>query len=74
MAARFSEPLQTGPRAHPTSYTMDAEFFFVGAKQPGRAIDHLPHLAPRLKKGYGYISIPPLRLRGRLSGEMYLSI
>jgi hypothetical protein len=73
MAARFSEPLQTGLRAHATSYTMYAQFF-AEAKRLGRANNHLPHPTLRLKKEYGYISIPSLRLRGRLSGELYLLV
>jgi len=47
--ARFAAPLQTGPRAHPTSYAMGARSF-PGIKRPGRGIDHPPHLAPRIKK------------------------
>jgi hypothetical protein len=31
-----------------------------------------PHLPPRLKKEYSYTSTPPLGLRGRLWGELYL--
>jgi len=31
-----------------------------------------PHLAPRLKKEYSYISISPLVLRGLFYGEIYL--
>ena len=29
---------------------------FPGVKRPGRAVDHYPHLAPRLKKEQSYIS------------------
>jgi hypothetical protein len=47
--ARFSAPIQTGPGAHPASYTMGTESF-IGVKRPGRGVDHPPHLAPRLKK------------------------
>jgi len=32
---------------------------FPGVKRPGRGVDHPPHLAPRLKKEYSYISTPP---------------
>jgi len=46
---RFSSPVQTGPGAHPASYTMDTESF-VGVKQPGHGVDQPPHLAPLLKK------------------------
>jgi len=47
--ARFSVPVQTGPGAHPTSYTIGAGSF-PGVKRPGRGVDHSPHLAPRLKE------------------------
>ena len=46
---RFSAPVQTGPGAHPASYTMDTGSF-PGVKRPGRDVDHPLHLAPRLKK------------------------
>jgi hypothetical protein len=46
--ARFSAPVQTGPGAHPASCTMSTGSF-PGAKRPGCGVDHLPHLAPRLK-------------------------
>ena len=49
VGARFSTPVQTGPGAHPASYTMGTESF-RGVKRPGRGVDHPPHLAPRLKK------------------------
>jgi hypothetical protein len=38
--AIFSAPVQTGPRVHPTSYTMVTGSFF-GIKRPGRGADHL---------------------------------
>ena len=37
--ARFSAPVQTGPGAHPASYTMGAGSF-PGVKRPGRGVDH----------------------------------
>jgi len=39
--ARFSAPVQTGPRADPASYRMDTESF-PGVKRPGLAVDHSP--------------------------------
>jgi hypothetical protein len=45
---------------------------FPGVKRPGCGVDHPPHLAPRLKKEYGYTSTPPLGLRGLFWGELYL--
>jgi hypothetical protein len=61
--SRFSAPVQTGPGAHPASYTMGTGVF-PGDKAAGRGISHPPHLAPRLKKVYSYTSTPPLGLRG----------
>ena len=49
VGARFSAPVQTGPGAHPASYTMGTGSF-PRVKRPGRGVDHLPHLAPMLKK------------------------
>ena len=46
---RFSTPVQTGPGAHPASYTMGT-WSFPGVKRPGRGVYHPPHLAPRLKE------------------------
>ena len=37
----FSAPVQTGPGAHPASYTMDTGSFPV-VKRPGRGLDHPP--------------------------------
>ena len=68
--ARFSAPVQTDPGAHQISYTMGTGSF-LGVKRPGRGVDHPPHLAPRLKKEYSYISTPPLGLRGLFEGELY---
>ena len=61
--ARFSAPVQTGPGAHPPSYTMDTESLSPGVKRPGNGVDYPPHLAPRLKKEYRYTSTPLLGLR-----------
>ena len=41
MGARFSAPVQTGPVAHPASYTMGTGSF-PGVKRPGRGVDHPP--------------------------------
>jgi len=49
VGARFSAPVQTGPGAHPASYTMGTGSF-PGVKRPGRDVDHTPHLAPKSKK------------------------
>ena len=63
--ARFPEPVQTSPGAHPASYTMGTGSV-PGVKQRGRGVDHPPHLAPRLKEEYSYTSTPILGLRGLL--------
>ena len=49
LEATFSAPVQTGPGAHPASYTTGTGSL-QGVKRPGRGVDHPPHLAPRLKK------------------------
>jgi len=41
VGVRFSAPVQTGPGAHPASYTMDTGSF-PSVKQPGHGIDHPP--------------------------------
>ena len=41
VGARFSVPLQTGPGAHPASYTV-ANVSLPGVKLPGRVINHPP--------------------------------
>jgi hypothetical protein len=41
VGARFSIPVQTGPEAHPASYTMGT-VSFPRAKRPARGIDHPP--------------------------------
>ena len=70
MEVRLSAPVQTGPGAHPASYTMGAGSF-PAVKWPGRGVDHPLHLAPRLKKEYSYTSTPPLGLHGLLYGELF---
>jgi hypothetical protein len=53
VGARFSAPVLTGSEAHPASYTMGTGSL-PGVKRPGRGVDHLPHLAPKLKKEQSY--------------------
>jgi hypothetical protein len=40
---------QTGPGAHPASYTIGTGSF-PGVQRPGRGVNHPTHLAPKLKK------------------------
>jgi len=44
----ISASVQTGPGAHPASFTTGTGSF-PGVKRPGHGVDHPPHLAPRLK-------------------------
>ena len=56
--ARFSTPVQTGPGAHPTSYTMGTGSF-PGVKQPGHGVDHPPLSSAEVKERVGlYIYSP----------------
>jgi hypothetical protein len=63
--ARFLAPVQTGPGVYPASCTIGTGSF-PGVKRPGRVVGHPPHLAPRLKKEYGYTSTPPFCCHDRL--------
>ena len=49
MVARFSAPVQTGPGAHPASYTMGNESF-PGIKRSGRGVDHPPLSSAEVKE------------------------
>jgi hypothetical protein len=49
MGAKFSAPVQTGPGAHPTSYTIGT-VSFPGVKRPGRGINHPPTSSAKVKK------------------------
>ena len=50
MGARISAPVQIGPGAHPTFYTMGTGSF-RGVKRPGRGVDHLPPSSAEVKGG-----------------------
>ena len=49
MEARFSAPVQTGPEAHPASYTMSTGSF-TEVKRPGRGVDHPPPSSADVKE------------------------
>jgi len=49
VGARFSAAIQTGPVAHPASYTIGTGSF-PGAKWPGRGIDHPPLSSAEVKE------------------------
>jgi hypothetical protein len=46
--SRFSAPVQTGPGAHPASYTMGTGSF-SGVKRPGYGFDHPPTSSAEVK-------------------------
>jgi len=47
--ARFSAPVQTGPGAHPATYTMGTGSL-LGVKWPGRGVDHPPPSSAEVKE------------------------
>jgi len=47
--ARFSTPVQAGPGAYPTSYTMGTGSL-QGVKRPGRGVDHPPPSGAEVKE------------------------
>jgi hypothetical protein len=49
VGARFSAPVQTGPGAHPASYTVGTGSF-PGVKRQGRGIDHPPPSSTKVKE------------------------
>jgi len=71
VGATFSAPFQTGPEAHPASYTMGTGFF-SGVKRPERGVDHPPPSSAEVKQEYSYISDNSLDFRGLFLGELYL--
>ena len=62
LEARYSAPVQTGPVAHPASYTMGAGSF-LGVKRPGRGVDHSPPTSA---------PTPSLGLRSMFQSDLYL--
>jgi hypothetical protein len=58
VVARFSAPVQTGPGAHPASYTTGTGSF-PGVKRPLRGVDHPTLSSAKVKEGVGlYINSP----------------
>ena len=47
---KFSALVQTGPVAHPASYTMGTGFLSRGSSDRGVALTTYRHLTPRLQK------------------------
>ena len=48
--ARYSAPVQTGPGAHPASYTVGTGSF-LGVKRLGRGVDHPPISSAEVEGG-----------------------
>jgi hypothetical protein len=71
--ARFFAHVQTGPEAHPASYTMGTGSF-PGVKRPGRGADHPPPSSAEVKKEYSYTSTHPLGQFRPATGRLYLFI
>jgi hypothetical protein len=66
--ARYSAPVQTGPTAYPTSYTMGTGSF-PGVERQGRGVDHPPLFRAEFKESvklylYYYPSGPSWPLIG----------
>jgi len=55
--SRFSAPVQTGPAAHPGSYTKGTGYF-PGLKRPERGVDHPPPSSAKVKESRA-IPLPP---------------
>jgi hypothetical protein len=73
--ARFSAPVQTGPGAHPASFTMDTGLF-PGVKRPGRGVDHPPPSSAEVKEGVELYLYSPSGPSGPVlesSRDLYLS-
>ena len=58
--ARFSEPVQTGPGAHPASCTMGTGSFPGGKERPEREAEPSPPSSAVVKKGQSYTFTPPM--------------
>jgi len=54
LEARYSTPVQTGPGAHPASYTMGTGFF-LGVKRPGHGFDHPTPYSAEVKERELYL-------------------
>jgi hypothetical protein len=59
VVARFSAPIQTGPGAHPASYTM-GNGSFRGVKRRRRGVDHTPLSSAEVRENVElYLYSPP---------------
>ena len=69
--ARFFAPVQTGPGAHPASYTMGIGSF-SGVMRPERGVDHPPYSSAEFKARVELYPYSPQGSRGLLKDEVYL--
>jgi len=60
VGARYSAPVQTGPRAQSASCTGS----FPEVKLLGSGVNHPSHPKPRLKKELSYSSVPSRKVLG----------
>jgi hypothetical protein len=58
--------VQTGSRAHPSSYPVGNGVLFPEVLRPGREAGHSPTPCTEVKNAWNYTSAPPLRLHGVL--------
>ena len=59
VGVKFSATLQTGPGAHPASYTIGI-VSFAGVKRPGRGLNHPPLSSAEVKERVElYLPTPP---------------
>ena len=63
VGARFPTPIQTGPGAHPASYTRGTGSF-PGVKRPARRVDHPPASSADVTEIVELTSTPSLGLCG----------
>jgi hypothetical protein len=70
VGARYFSNVQTGPEAHPASYTMGTGSF-PGVKRPGHGAEHPPASTAEVKKEWGYTSTH-LWAFGSVTGYFYI--
>jgi hypothetical protein len=69
VVVRFSAPVQTGPGAHPASYTM-VTGSFPGIKRPRRGVAYPPTSSAEVKQRVQLYVYPPLSLHGLFYDEL----
>ena len=72
MGAKFSAAAQTTPEAHSAFLHNRYRVSLLGAKRPGRSVNHPPLSSAEVKEGLELYLTPCLGLHGQLQGELYL--